>query len=234
MKAAAACRESRANRRLRVEFGAVLKRMHSMALPDDLVASLPKETFNPKTSHIKAVETKIDAGDFGNRFAQKIAPFWREKRGEIRHIVERAETLGRQLRARRHNLMLCHSDIHIANLLIGNDGRLWIVDWDQPMLAPKERDLLFVTGVGIGGAVAPGVRGEALFYSSYGTTEIDRMALAYYRYDWAIQDIGEFGAAIFVTPDVGEETLEDAEACLRFSFTPGSVAEAARQIDDWL
>ncbi len=220
-----------------VEFGTALKKLHSLELPTELLTQLPRETFIPNTSHIKAVDAKINAGDFNNRFAHELAALWVEKRDEIHHLVERAETLGRQLQAQMHELVLCHADIHTANVLSGTDGKLWIVDWDTLILAPKERDLIFVTGVGAGGALitsVPGARGEALFYSGYGKTEIDPMALAYYRYHWALEDIGGFGASIFVAQDVGEETLEDAEYCLRVSFMPGSVAEAARQIDDWV
>ncbi len=219
------------------EFGTALKKLHSLELPTELATQIPRETFIPKTSYIKAVDAKIDAGDFNNRFAHELAALWVEKRDEIHHLVERAETLGWQLQAQTHNLVLCHADIHTANVLIGTDGKLWIVDWDTPILAPKERDLIFVTGVGAGAALitsVPGAHGEALFYSGYGKTEIDPMALAYYRYHWALEDIGGFGALIFVVQGVGEETLEDAEYCLRVSFTPGSVAEAARQIDDWV
>ena len=220
-----------------IEFGTALKKLHSLELPTELATQIPAETFIPKTAHIKAVDAKIDAGDFNNHFAHELAAFWVEKRDEIHHLVERAETLGRQLQAQTHDLVLCHADIHTANVLIGTDGKLWIVDWDTPILAPKERDLIFVTGVGEGAALitsVPGARGEALFYSGYGKTEIDPMALAYYRYHWALEDIGGFGSSIFVAQDMDEETLEDAEYCLRVSFTPGSVAEAARQIDDWV
>jgi thiamine kinase-like enzyme len=42
---------------------------------------------------------------------------------------------------------LCHSDIHAANLLISN-GDFFIVDWDTLIMAPKERELMFI-GAGI-------------------------------------------------------------------------------------
>ena len=48
---------------------------------------------------------------------------------------------------------MCHKDIHGGNILIRTDGQppvLYILDWDDPILAPKERDLMF-----IGGGIAP-------------------------------------------------------------------------------
>ena len=42
--------------------------------------------------------------------------------------------------------VLCHSDIHGGNILIADTGELYVVDWDDPILAPKERDLMFIGG----------------------------------------------------------------------------------------
>ena len=216
-----------------VEFGVAVKKLHSVIVPTDLRVRMLQETFIPKRAISGLLRRRWrrvnsttvprrNSRHSGRSIATKFS-IWSSRRDA------RSE-----LQTQAHEFVLCHTDMHTANVLIGTDGKVWIVDWDTPMLAPKERDLLIVTGVGIGGALAPGERGEALFYSGYGATEIDRMVLAYYRYDWAVQDIGEFGAAIFVTPDAGEETLQDAAYYLKSTFVPGSVAEAARQIDDWV
>ena len=76
----------------------------------------------------------------------------RAKRAEIDHLVRRAGELALALQARPLEFVLCHSDVHAWNLLISTDGELYIVDWDNPILAPKERDLMF-----IGGGVEPGL-----------------------------------------------------------------------------
>ena len=49
-------------------------------------------------------------------------------------------------------LVLCHADLHAWNVLLDTDRQLWLVDWDETILAPKERDLMFVVG-GIGNDV---------------------------------------------------------------------------------
>lgn len=46
----------------------------------------------------------------------------------------------------------------------------YIVDWDNPILAPKERDLMFAGG-GQGVAGHSAAEEEALFYEGYGETE---------------------------------------------------------------
>ena len=106
--------------------------------------------------------------------------------------------------------VVCHADIHTHNVLLDGDGRLYIVDWDETLLAPKERDLMFV-GAGIDGPKY-GPRETALFYQGYGDVSPDPLAIAYYRIEWGVQDLGEFGREILSADDVGAETKADAAA----------------------
>ena len=73
--------------------------------------------------------------------------------------------------------VLCHGDLHAWNVLVVSDNHLWIVDWDEAVLAPRERDLMFVVG-GIGhGLVRP--HDTERFLQGYGETGIDPRLLAY-------------------------------------------------------
>ena len=77
-----------------------------------------------------------------------------ENRRIILDLVQRAAYLAERLQGQPPPLVLCHSDTHAWNLLIDRRGKVYIVDSDNPILAPKERDLMF-----IGGAWAlPGIR----------------------------------------------------------------------------
>jgi spectinomycin phosphotransferase len=51
--------------------------------------------------------------------------------------------------------VLCHADLHTWNVLVDGDGRLWLVDWDEAILAPRERDLMFLVGGIVDLAQAP-------------------------------------------------------------------------------
>ena len=101
----------------------------------------------------------------------------KEHRAVIHRLVDRAESLSRKIREQSPEFVLCHSDIHGGNVLIEGNGALYIVDWDEPIMAPKERDLMF-----IGGGVANtwnNPQEVEFFYKGYGKTKINPVILAY-------------------------------------------------------
>jgi spectinomycin phosphotransferase len=112
--------------------------------------------------------------------------------------------------------VLCHSDIHRGNLLLDVTGKLYVVDWDQPVYAPIERDLMFVSG-GAEGFLGMTPHQRALFFEGYGPVDINQTALEYYRHEWMVQDIGSLGAQVFVD-EVGDETRADGAKWFRALF----------------
>jgi spectinomycin phosphotransferase len=207
-----------------IAFGAVLKKIHDMKLPAPLIEKIQKETFglNPKwVVMIRHIQTEVMVARYEDPHEREFAAFWREKHSEIGRIVDRGEVLGRQLQSRSLDFVLCHTDIHTANLLLSPDGALHIVDWDQPIFAPKERDLMFVAGD----------KAANLFFRGYGTTEVDRLVLAYYGYEWVVQELGDFGERVFFTEGMGDTTKADSVRGFRQLFDPGDVIDAAYNAD---
>ncbi len=179
-------------------------------------------------SKLKAFQQQVEQTAFAEPVAAETAALMRARRAEISHIVRRAEQLARSLQKRRLEYVLCHSDVHVWNLLISAGGELYIVDWDNPILAPKERDLMF-----IGGGVSPAQTsaiGEALFYRAYGPTQVDQLALAYYRYERIVQDISEFCQQLLSTATGGEDR-QQSYGYFASTFLPGNTLEVALQTD---
>lgn len=200
-----------------IELGRVLKRIHTTRLASRLAAQVPRETFVPAwAERAKRLHRRVLTEKFTDYYAQALAEFWRARQAEIAQIVARTEEIGHELQTRSLPFVLCHADIHTANVLLDADGDLFIVDWDQPIHAPKERDLMFVPDMH-----------AAHFFQGYGETEVDRLAIAYYRYEWVVQEIGDFGARIFASPTFGEKTRVDSLRGFRQLFDPGDVVEAA-------
>jgi spectinomycin phosphotransferase len=156
----------------------------------------------------------------------------RSKREEIRRLVARADALGIALQGRPltrgtpegWEQVLCHTDIHPGNLLLGANDALYIVDWDNPVLAPKERDLMLIGGC----PTWKGAREEALFYQGYGETKIDLTALAYYRCERIIQDIAAYGQQLLLS-SAGGQDREQSFTYFKSNFLPNHEIELAWQ-----
>jgi len=162
-------------------FGETLRAVHASGLESRFRDQLRVEDFAlPSAANVRRMLTLLDDGaTFESPAATRLAAFWREHADRIRCTLERAEELGRTLQGKSFDLVLCHSDIHLTNILVGADGRIWLIDWDGPIIAPRERDLLFIVGSTIGRPVLPD--DEDHFFAGYGPTGIDPIALAYYR-----------------------------------------------------
>ncbi len=212
-----------------VEFGSTLRAVHDSGLHERYSGRLPAETFAlASTALVRRLSSVVDGTRFEGVAATRVAAFWTEHADRIDWSLARAETLGTQLRAKPFGFVLCHADIHAANILVREGGQIYLIDWHGPLIAPRERDLLFVVGSTIARAVAP--REEALFFDGYGRVEVDPVALAYYRYERVVEDIGEAGRSVFLDPSLGEETrAAEAELVMRY-FEPGGMIETTETV----
>ncbi len=219
-----------------VEFGTAVKRIHTTPLTPDILDMLEREQFAPKWDGViqdwdavRRLDDYVSGASFADPIERELAEFWRARAREIRSLVDRGEYLGKQLQQAAQASVLCHADLHTWNVLIDSEHHLWIVDWDEIVLAPKERDLMFVVG-GISRSLV-GPRAEELFLRGYGEVEIDPLALAYYRHMWAVQDIGGYAEQVFLRPDLGALTKRAAvEICVSL-FEPGEIVELAYESD---
>ena len=202
-----------------IEFGSVLKRIHTTELFSDVAQYVKRETFIPQWGNsAKELHEQINARNYDDPYRKELAAFWKENNETIQTLVERAEILGKRLQQADLEFVLCHADIHTANILLTQEQELFIVDWDDTLLAPKERDLMFVFGE---------KREEQLFFKGYGRMEINPLVLAYYGYEWCVQEIGDFGERVFLTKDTGESTKQNSVEEFKKLFSQGDVVESA-------
>jgi spectinomycin phosphotransferase len=209
------------------QLGAALRQLHAVRLPRELARLVGREAFRPTGRElIDDLEALLAGAAAGDRPARELAGFWRARQGVIDGLVERADALGRQLARLSFPRVLCHADLHTWNVLVDADQQPWIVDWDEAILAPRERDLMFVVG-GIGhGLVRPGDTDR--FFQGYGRAQVDPRLLAYYRTAWAVQDIAAYGEQVLMLPALGEETRRAAVDGFVDLFGPGNIVDLAR------
>jgi spectinomycin phosphotransferase len=212
------------------ELGEAFKRVHTTPIPTPLQASVPCETYTPKWRGIVKSYVKRDEADaYTDPIALELFAFLKERREEILALVERAEQLAQELEAHPREFVLCHTDIHAGNVLIERNGGFYIVDWDDPILAPKERDLMYF-GAGLWGRWHTPQEEETLFFRGYGQTEIDQTVLAYYRFERIVQDIA-VDCSHILQINADHEDRAQSLYYLTGNFQPNSTVDLAYQAD---
>ena len=211
------------------ETGTIFQRIHSVMLPSFGFESLRKETFDPAeyARWVRAFETQhLRAPDRGSASERALRSCWIEHQPTIHTVVTALEKLAGILQSRILPYIICHADLHPANLLRDRAGHVFVIDWDEVMLAPKERDFLFVQESPADSETLPGT---PAFFQGYGQTEIDWIALTYYRYERVIQDLIACAQEVFFRDDLGEDTKADSVQLFQAILADGGEIDAASQ-----
>lgn len=194
-----------------IKLGQVLKKIHQIEIPSHI--QIRQEDFSPRWHEVVRSFLNIQ-GD------APLLKFLRKNRLIIEYIVQRAEELKESAKSQKK--VLCHSDIYGGNIILDGES-LFIVDWDNPILAPKERDLLFISE---GTSKFWNMPIETkLFYQGYG--QIEDKVLSYYRFEQIVQDIAVFSHAIL------SESQDKTEIYKQFldMFAENGVIEIAFKYD---
>ncbi|MCC7372360.1 MAG: aminoglycoside phosphotransferase family protein [Chloroflexi bacterium] len=221
-----------------IVYGRAVREIHETPLPPSLRGVVASESYLPTGADLtRSLDEQLGDAASGRTFADPahvaLAQLWRPRREQIRALVAQAEALGHALAQTAPPLVLCHADIHTANVLVDPDGDLWIVDWDETLLAPRERDLMFAVGGISRTMVTPEQSDRFLRGYNQGCALIvpDPLALAYYRYAWAVSDISAYGETVLRRDDLSVSLrLGEVEAFASL-FAPGNIVEIALASD---
>lgn len=224
------CYEVELTDRQWMDFGAVLKRIQTTVIPPALIGNIQRETYTARwRERCKQFIARLDVEPSNDPVVVDLAALLRSKRELVLNLIEGAERLAPVLAARDLEFVLCHSDLHPGNLSIDVQGNLFIVDWDYPILSPKERDLMYIGG-GYGFLGETSQEQESLFYSGYGQPQIDPIALAYYRCERSIIAVAVACEQILSSRQDGQTRAQTLEY-LKYYFRPDGAIETALKSD---
>jgi spectinomycin phosphotransferase len=189
--------------------GVICKRIHEASLPYEMLQSLRKETFDP-TQYIHwvaAFEARHAGSELERPAERALYGSWMAHRPLIQGTVTAMEKLAGVLRRGKLPQVICHADLHPGNLLRDRAGQVFVIDWEDVMVAPKERDFIFVEQKRPAGSLT---QETAAFFQGYGHAEIDWEALVYYRHERVVQDLIECARNVFFRDDLGEMIKSDS------------------------
>lgn len=207
------------------QLGKVLKQIHQISVPTTIQQQLRKELYSPKWREIvQSIYSQLEFDNSDDTLAADFKSFFNQNNASIHQLVDSAEELSKRIKPDLNEYVLCHSDIHAGNVLVDNTGAIYIIDWDEPMLAPKERDLMFIGG-GIGN-VWNKPQEIKNFYEGYGDAEINKRILSYYRHERIIEDIAVYGQDL-LSRDRNDQSRQESLNYFKEMFEPNNVVEIA-------
>lgn len=183
------------------ELGSIFKQIHQTPVPAKGFASLRKETFDVAdyTQWIHDFEAqRLHAEHDGGVPERTLRDDWLAHQSTIHGAVSSLQKLAGALQKQSGPYVFCHADLHTRNLIRDSHGHVHVIDWDDVMLAPKERDFIFIREPQ-----------SAAFWEGYQNPQIDWVALTYYRLERTIQDVIACAQDMFFNDDLGEESKAD-------------------------
>ncbi len=152
-------------------------------------------------SHIKAGEAswgyKVETSGQGDFFFK------------IHTGLEELRELGDKLRKQHLDFVICHGEPHDWNTMIDDKGEVFLIDWDDCLFAPKEKDLIMI-------------KGDQFKMDGYksvvGEFELNQEVINYYALEWDISEVDAWSSQILNdnTNDIkNQHDLDFLISCLR-------------------
>jgi spectinomycin phosphotransferase len=206
--------------------GATLNRIHRVRLPAEGFESLRKETFDPTvySRSARTLETQYIYADGGSQIEQELRSSWIAYQPTIHKGITSLEKLADILQRQSGPQVICHADLHPSNMIRSQGNQVFVIDWDDVMLAPKERDFIFI---GDARANPSTELDTAPFFQGYEQTEIDWIALTYYLWERVIQDVIAYAEEVVLREDLGEATKLESLRGFRINLSKGGKVDEA-------
>jgi len=206
-------------------WGDIMRRIHEANVTPSLKHVVPTEQYISKHDALfKRMNRRIVTGDYQGDIETVLADEWKSKHREIEFVYNRHLALGERIKQQNLQHVICHADSHQANIIIEPEGQIRIVDWDEVVIAPKERDLMFFD------VMNPDP--DSGFFAGYGTTDINYVAIAYYHYEWVVQEFAEWAAWILNDNSRPQSEKEYALSKFKLLFAEDNVVDVAHQAFD--
>jgi len=131
---------------------------------------------------------------------------------EVRSHLQQFRELQGTVRAINKPKVICHTDLHGANLITDNQHNLYILDWENALIAPLEHDMIFFAGE---------ENFWEIFWPNYthqfSEAHIESEILRFYFYRRTLEDIAGFVLRILQgegSPERDQEDIGWLRGCL--------------------
>lgn len=196
--------------------GQILRQVHENLSVNDMDLSCPFPEFS-RSSLLELVDS-----------VEELRGLLEKHRARFEVAVSTTHRLRMTCQSKQAERVVCHADIHVGNIMVDQEDQVWIVDWDDPKVAPRECDLIYFLDGGILGG--SWIADDSSFLEGYGSVNADDELLAYYRYNRVLEDLLAYAQDAFVA----RTQADRAEACRMFEiqFLPQMPLAMAESVYD--
>ena len=189
------------------ETGALLATIHEC--PDTIVPNpLATARYDLPSRHelntvLEAPTKKVQPQ---NQYQKQLLDGLITHRSEILQAIERYDSLGRSAAALQTPFVITHGDPTPGNLILDMENRLHLIDWDGVCLGPPEKDLVSFTGERFEVVL------ERYLTERQNAVTLHADIFGFYIYEWAINEIRDYGTKILFKNDDATQNAYDWES----------------------
>lgn len=170
-----------------MNLGELLARIHQSKVAVGSFDTKEKFTHSFKPG-IQNIYDYLDKPQELNEPQKETVEIYRRFREIFLAELDSLEKLGVDFRNRDIEFVNCHGEPSPNNILITPKGQVYLIDWDEPIFAPKEKDLMFFD------------KRFQQFMKGYGKSSKDialnKDVLKYYQLLWNVQEIEDWGTRV--------------------------------------
>lgn len=164
-----------------IALGRLLARIHTAEVPPQ--DQPPHDDFGAALLDQLARVLTVDLPD-PSPAQRHMLDLLRRYHGGIVRLAAQFEAQRQQVTALPVDWVICHSDPHAWNVILRPGGDLVLIDWDTPLLAPREHDLWFQ-------------QEQAALLAGYaeiaGPVILQPAWIDFYRRRWAVAEVVDYG-----------------------------------------
>jgi spectinomycin phosphotransferase len=109
------------------------------------------------------------------------------RKEDLFRYLERLKRLQAEVRSSEVNVVICHTDLHGGNLMTDDQGNLYILDWENAMIAPREHDMIFFAGESNLWEIF-----WPIYQRHFDRVELDFEVLRFYFYRRGLEDVAGY------------------------------------------
>ncbi len=160
-------------------IGSALCMVHDAPLPQALKQALSSETFEPAGRDLlqRLQRANLQALSELDGIQGEFITLWLASGSAPSEFFEMVKRKGEAALLSEPSFCLCHGDFQAGNIFLSEQGAITLLDWDNPLWAPREVDLMFIP---------PAY--EAQFRSGYGKRLTNQTVLNFQSSNWVLQE----------------------------------------------